>query len=465
MGLLSSLSPSGRIAYYHAQDNNLLLARKSGKPGATEQVTLAEICRKATPEKCQLNPFLFNGHLQTAWTSAKFDKVPVFYKRWMFEADSPMFSGHFAVDFAVDPYEPPNDPHSTDSERKYTQPSGLPERTAFFSEAEFAALPSDDTRPMLVALHGLSGGSHELYLRHVLAPLLKDKTWEACVVNSRGCAQSKITTGVLYNARATWDIRQTVKWLRKTFPNRPLFGIGFSLGANILTNFLGEEGDACQMTAAVICASPWNLEISSVCLQSSWIGLGVYSKVMGTSMKELFERHVEQISKNPRIDVDEVRKITYLHEFDRALQCAAWGYPTEGAYYRDATSTDSLMGIRIPIFVIQAEDDPIACSKALPFQEMGQTPYGIMMTTSWGGHLGWFELGGERWFAKPVTNFLNIMAKEVDLSVPFTVEDPEKIPGGIAHHYGPGKDLDTAPKPEYNPIRRKLALQVPTSNT
>jgi len=45
-----------------------------------------------------------------------------------------------------------------------------------------------------------------------------------------------ITTGVLYNARATWDIRQVVKWLGEKFPNRPLFGLGFSLGANILVN-------------------------------------------------------------------------------------------------------------------------------------------------------------------------------------------------------------------------------------
>ncbi len=92
-----------------------------------------------------------------------------------------------------------------------------------------------DTKPMLVTLHGLSGGSHEIYLRHVLKPIV-DAGWEACVVNSRGCAKSKITTGILYNARATWDVRQVVKWLRKTFPNRPLFGIGYSLGANILVN-------------------------------------------------------------------------------------------------------------------------------------------------------------------------------------------------------------------------------------
>lgn len=55
-----------------------------------------------------------------------------------------------------------------------------------------------------------------------------------------------------------------------------------------------------------------------------------------------------------------MRNITYLHEFDRALQCPAWGYPTEGAYYRDAASTDALLGIRIPFLSVQAEDDPVS---------------------------------------------------------------------------------------------------------
>ncbi|KAE8144971.1 Alpha/Beta hydrolase protein [Aspergillus avenaceus] len=454
MGMLSWLRPSARVSFFHAKDNNLLL-KKIGKSGTKEQITLSDICRAATPESCPLNPFLFNGHLQTAWTTVKFDEVPVYYKRWMFEADDPMFTGHFAVDFVVDPFDTPKDSQTTDQQRKFTQPSGLPERTAFFTPDEFNILPSDDNKPMLVVLHGLSGGSHEIYLRHVVAPLIADKSWEACVINSRGCAQTKITSGVLYNARATWDVRQAVKWLRKTFPNRPLFGIGFSLGANILTNYLGEEGEACQLKAAVLCASPWNLEVSSVNLQSSWIGLKVYSKVMGSSMKQLFEHHVEEVSQNPRIDIEAVRNITYLHEFDRAVQCASWGYPTEGAYYRDASSVDSLLAIKIPFFTVQAEDDPIATVKALPFQEMTQTPYGVMMTTSWGGHLGWFEFGGDRWFVKPVTNFLNLMAKEVDLGTPFVVEDPKKTPGHIANHIS---KPDTAPKPDFSPMRRKLNL-------
>jgi predicted alpha/beta-fold hydrolase len=53
--------------------------------------------------------------------------------------------------------------------------------------------------------------------------------------------------------------------------------------------YLGEEGDHCQLKAAVLCASPWNLDVSSAHLQSTWLGKEVYSKTMGSSMKRLFE--------------------------------------------------------------------------------------------------------------------------------------------------------------------------------
>ncbi len=205
-----------RIAFTHAR-TPLKLKTKDGS-----ETDLLRLCEESTPP-CRLNPFLFNGHLQTIWTTVKDDGPPVFYKRKIFDAEDPVYEGTFAVDFVVEPF--------------LESDASLPVRTTYYTDAEFKSIASLDTCPMLVVLHGLSGGSYEVYLRHVLAPLIgKDGGWKACVVNSRGCAQHKITSSVLYNGRATWDTRQTVKWLRRTFPNRPLFGIGFSLGACILTN-------------------------------------------------------------------------------------------------------------------------------------------------------------------------------------------------------------------------------------
>ncbi|KAI0157807.1 carboxylesterase-like protein [Xylariaceae sp. FL1272] len=360
---------------------------------------LLKICKDAVPS-CQLNPLLFNGHLQTIWTTVNKNAPPIHYKRKIFDADRPKFNGSFTVDFLT--------AESTESDES------LPPRTTYFTKEELAALESDDTRPMLIVLHGLSGGSHEVYLRHGIAPLADSGKWEICVINSRGCAKSKITTGLLYNARATWDTRQVVKWLRKTYPNRPLFGLGFSLGACILTNYIGEEGSECQLKGAVVCSNPWNLEVGSKVLKSTWIGHEIYQKALGSSLRQLANNHKEEIEKYTNVDMSELFRVKYLYEFDRAYQCPTWGYPTEDAYYRDASSVDALMAVRIPLLAVNALDDPIAVSMGLPLPEAAKNPYTVLCTTSLGGHLGWYEMDGSRWHAKPIYNFLNHLAFEID---------------------------------------------------
>ncbi|KAI9841043.1 MAG: hypothetical protein M1838_003793 [Thelocarpon superellum] len=431
---LSWLFGYAKISFHHATEP-ITLSTKAG-----DRISVASICKAVTPT-CRLSPLLFNGHLQTCWTVTKDQTVPIYYKRKVFEAEDPAFEGTFTVDFVVDEF-PEHDP-------------SLPPRTVYLSEDEFAGVGSLDSKPMLVTLHGLSGGSHELYLRQVLAPLVTaEGGWAACVINSRGCAKSAISNGVLYNARATWDTRQVVKWLRRTFPNRPLFGVGYSLGANILTNkYVGEEGAHCELRAAVVCSNPWNLEAGSDALKSSWLGLEVYSRVMANNMKRLVEIHKDQIMKTSKVDLDRLRKTRYLHDFDREVQCPTWGYPTVGTYYRDASSCDSLLAIKIPFFALNAEDDPVAPKKGIPYEEFTQNPYAVLCTTSKGGHLAWFESDGGRWFVKPITGFLNRLANEVQMDDASGHRKP--VMNGTTT-----STVGGTPKPyEFVPMRRKMYMQ------
>lgn len=221
MTSITGLLGIGRTRMVFSQsDKAITLCTKDGS-----KITLDKLCKSVTPP-CNLSLLLFNGHLQTFWSVAKLKGLPVIYKRKIFEADDERYAGSFTVDFVV------HEPSAIDDE--------LPERTTYYSTSELEDLEkgSLDRKPMLVTLHGLSGGSHELYLREVLGPMTAEKSWEACVVNSRGCAMSNITTPVLFNARATWDVRQLISWLQEKYPNRPLFSVGYSLGANILTNVI-----------------------------------------------------------------------------------------------------------------------------------------------------------------------------------------------------------------------------------
>ena len=53
-------------------------------------------------------------------------------------------------------------------------------------------------------------------------------------------------------------------------------------------------------------------------MKSSWLGLHLYMRVMGMSMRSLWQRHEEDILKETKnIDVEKVRNLKYLYEFDR----------------------------------------------------------------------------------------------------------------------------------------------------
>ncbi|KAK3378308.1 Alpha/Beta hydrolase protein [Podospora didyma] len=417
-----------KIAFFHAP-SPLTLQKKDGT--TTDLLKMAE---KSTPS-CQLNPFLFNGDLQTMWTAVAKNAPPIHYRRKIFEAEDQAYRGTFAVDFVVDTHDDVDE--------------SLPPRTAYFPEDALAQIGSDDSKPMLIVLHGLSGGSHEVYLRHAIEPLVTNGGgWEALVVNARGCANSKVTSGIFFNARATWDLRQVVKWARETFPNRPLFGLGFSLGANILTNYVGEEGLDCPLKAAISVGNPFNLDISNSALKRGFLGKQVYQRVMGSNMKRFINDHKEQIKLYTTLDLAEIQRVTYLYELDRAVQTKIWGYPTEGAYYRDSSSADAVLGIKIPFLAIAALDDPIAVEEAIPYGELMINPNTVLLTTSLGGHLSWFEFGGGRWHARPICNFLRNMVSDINLdAIKPEANVNEKDNQSTTHRF---------PLSHFNPAARKL---------
>ncbi|GER39575.1 alpha/beta hydrolase domain containing protein 1 [Striga asiatica] len=98
-------------------------------------------------------------------------------------------------------------------------------------------LPSD--APLLILLVGLSGGSGDTYVRHMLLQA-KGKGWRVVVFNSRGCGDSPVTTAQFYSASFLGDISEVVNHVGDRYPNANLYAIGWSLGANILVRYVGQ---------------------------------------------------------------------------------------------------------------------------------------------------------------------------------------------------------------------------------
>ena len=59
-----------------------------------------------------------------------------------------------------------------------------------------------------------------------------------------------MTSGQLYSAGHTDDLRQALIYIAERYPNAPLLGLGFSLGANVIVRYLAEEGERSRLRAA-----------------------------------------------------------------------------------------------------------------------------------------------------------------------------------------------------------------------
>lgn len=141
------------------------------------------------------------------------------------------------------------------------------------------------TAPTVVIAHGLTGGSHESYVRNVVEWVVKPRAegglgGRAVVSNYRGCAGTKITSPQFYSAGYTGDYHTVVSYVHSQFPASPLVGAGFSLGASVLARYMGEEGERCALTGGVVLGCPWDIPSMSHTLETGWISQRIYSSAM-----------------------------------------------------------------------------------------------------------------------------------------------------------------------------------------
>lgn len=321
---------------------------------------------------------------------------------------------------------------------------------------DFAPLHDEDVpddAPIIVVTHGLTGGSHESYVRAILAPAVTPKSegglgFRAVVVNFRGCAGVPITSPQLYSAGHTEDYRAAVLYVRTRYPKAPLLGIGFSLGANVITRYVAEEGDKCRLVSAVALGCPWDLRQNSTWLESSWFNREIYSKAMGRNLQSVLRRNraaLAQFEDHPiAAALDEMLNMSspYMFEFDNTITKLIGGsaphfpFKTHRDYYAWARSDNVIQNIRIPFLALQSSDDPI-----VPYSppDCAGNGWVVLGWTRRGGHLGWFEYdsGGQlrRWVRKPVLEWFKAIIDLTDLDEGGNIRGRTTKPFGMANGF------------------------------
>ncbi|XP_031095989.1 embryogenesis-associated protein EMB8 [Ipomoea triloba] len=246
-------------------------------------------------------------------------------------------------------------------------------------------LPPDS--PVLILLPGLTGGSQDTYVRHMLVRA-RNKGWRVVVFNSRGCGNSPVTTSQFYSASFLGDIYEVVAHVGSRYPKANLYAVGWSLGANILVRYLGQESHSCPLSGAVSLCNPFNLPIADEDFRKGFNI--VYDKALANALCKIFKKHAllfEDIGGEYNIPLAANAKT--VKEFDEGLTRVSFGFKSADDYYSNSSSSDSIKSVCTPLLCIQAANDPIAPSRGIPRKDIEENPNCLLIVTPQGGHLGW----------------------------------------------------------------------------
>eukprot|EP00578_Thalassiosira_sp_NH16_P024606 CAMPEP_0181091600 /NCGR_PEP_ID=MMETSP1071-20121207/8482_1 /TAXON_ID=35127 /ORGANISM="Thalassiosira sp., Strain NH16" /LENGTH=388 /DNA_ID=CAMNT_0023173745 /DNA_START=16 /DNA_END=1179 /DNA_ORIENTATION=+ len=282
-------------------------------------------------------------------------------------------------------------------------------------------------KPVILLVHGLNNDSSFGYIRSMMRTAT-DRGWIAVCMNLRGQDgkhQVKNTTPRGYNAGYTGDLRGVVQQIEHRLKRRdnnnseeradlsdnndryvggPIFLLGYSLGANIVTKYLGEESlhgtlPKCIGGGAAM-GNP--LHIHSGSIKFPWnmvLGAGVKRSILQNFQsfrrhhEPGFQRAMKKAMMSPTIGKLDAAAAPYILRNDPFPPYRTRiGFKDGEEYWHDSSSHRYVAHVSVPLLKISAQDDFLVFGQfARKLSHCLENPNVVVVKTRCGGHLGWQE--------------------------------------------------------------------------
>ena len=144
-------------------------------------------------------------------------------------------------------------------------------------------------------------------------------------MNHRGAPNTKITTPKLNHGASSQDVRDTMNFVRSKHPEADMYAMGFSLGANILTKYLGEEGEKCYLKGISCVSNPWNFLILATEIEKELFGFYNYF-----ISDKFVKRHLSHdYAFDQIVSLQEIKRhAKTFAQFDMMFTLRVYGYST-----------------------------------------------------------------------------------------------------------------------------------------
>ncbi|WP_017445065.1 hydrolase [Gayadomonas joobiniege] len=243
--------------------------------------------------------------------------------------------------------------------------------------------------PLVIVLHGLEGSVRSTYARGMMNAV-RQQGWIGVLMHFRSCGGIANRLARAYHSGDTEDLNFLITYLRQKYPNAPCYAVGFSLGANVLVKFNGEQAKDNPLSASVAICPPLDLAASCLHIQRGFAK--VYQKYLLDMMLDNLARKMQSVDlslylgKKP----EKFNKIRTIWQFDQTITAPLHGYRSAQDYYQKCSGRQFLKQVQKPLLVIHAADDPFLSPDSVP-QAHELSSHVTFELSQKGGHVGFIS--------------------------------------------------------------------------
>jgi predicted alpha/beta-fold hydrolase len=258
------------------------------------------------------------------------------------------------------------------------------ERRLFRTETDVQVLvcsqrPHGEVRGEIFMVHGLEGSGEAGYIRSLSAAALR-AGFAAHRFHMRTCGGTEHLCQTLYHAGLTSDLLAVLRESRKE-GRSPAFLVGFSLGGNVVLKLAGEMGESARDF------------VQGVCTVSAPLDLAACARRIGERDNRVYEARFvramrRRLGATGRYRKREFADLRSVVELDDRFTAPSFGFGDAANYYRTQSAIVFLVGLRVPVLLVQAKDDTFVPFAVYESPAVRDNPWIQLMATDHGGHLG-----------------------------------------------------------------------------
>jgi predicted alpha/beta-fold hydrolase len=260
----------------------------------------------------------------------------------------------------------------------------------------------EKTAKVAIILHGLEGNSQRVYVQGQ-GKVLIENGWDVAAMNHRGCSGEDNRKYLSYNSGRTEDLTELIHHILSTTHYSEISLIGFSLGGNVILKYLGEQRlIPSEVKSGVAISTPIHLRGALERLINP--ENVIYSRTFVNDLRKKYKRKMTQFP--DAMNAEELKKIKTLLDFDNLYTAKAHGFNDAYDYYERSSSLKYLINIRVPVLILNAENDSFLSDKCYPKAIAEDSDHVHLEIPEHGGHVGFYESNSVYYSEKRALEFI-----------------------------------------------------------